>query len=157
MKNFAFYLDQDNEVTCERLTNILILDDKETIIVKATKQMAMFNKGLKEGCKHVKLIEVYEHGNGFTPKGHMNWRDDIISELKSNLNELNNVSDSEVEIKMLEKLEEARILSKSVGTIWCLSNGTKISTTTSYEASESMKENGFWTASIFEKGRRVEA
>lgn len=63
----------------------------------------------------------------------------------------------EQEMKMLEKLEEARKASEDGCTYYAMTNGEKIGWTGYPDTKQHLEDNGYWVCSIFQNGHRVEA
>ena len=61
------------------------------------------------------------------------------------------------EIRMLEKLEEARKVSEDGCTYYAMSNGEKIVWTGYLDTKQYLEDMGYFVCSIFQNGHRVEA
>lgn len=63
---------------------------------------------------------------------------------------------TEQEMRMIEKLEEARKLSETMRfPVFAMSNGNEIEYTWSYDVKRFLEDKGYWVCSIFEHGDRV--
>ena len=65
--------------------------------------------------------------------------------------------EKEQEMKMLEKLEEARNASQDGCTYYAMTNGKDIKWTGYLDTKQYLEDMGYWICSIFQNGHRVVA
>ena len=74
---------KDGEFECLRIYNLSVNDSYKVVVAKTISQISLDNRTRKAPAKITQIIDVVEHGKGFSPHDHLVWASERCKEAET--------------------------------------------------------------------------